>query len=32
MIRDRVLEATQAGATEIHVVGGLHHSSRSTGT
>src|SRR5579862_7943672 len=25
MIRDRVLEAKQAGATEIHVVGGLHH-------
>ncbi len=25
MIRDRVLEAKNAGATEIHVVGGLHH-------
>jgi aminodeoxyfutalosine synthase len=25
MIRERVLEAKQAGATEIHVVGGLHH-------
>ena len=25
MIRDRVLEAKTAGATEIHVVGGLHH-------
>jgi aminodeoxyfutalosine synthase len=25
MIRDRVLEAKEAGATEIHVVGGLHH-------
>ena len=25
MIRERVLEATRAGATEIHVVGGLHH-------
>lgn len=25
MIRDRVLEAEAAGATEIHVVGGLHH-------
>ena len=25
MIRDRVLEARAAGATEIHVVGGLHH-------
>ena len=24
-IRDRVLEAKEAGATEIHVVGGLHH-------
>ncbi len=25
MIRQRVLEAKEAGATEIHVVGGLHH-------
>lgn len=25
MIRERVLEAQEAGATEIHVVGGLHH-------
>ena len=25
MIRERVLEAKEAGATEIHVVGGLHH-------
>jgi aminodeoxyfutalosine synthase len=25
MIRERVLEAKDAGATEIHVVGGLHH-------
>ncbi|TWT58647.1 Aminodeoxyfutalosine synthase [Thalassoglobus neptunius] len=25
MIRDRVLEAKSQGATEIHVVGGLHH-------
>jgi aminodeoxyfutalosine synthase len=25
MIRERVSEATEAGATEIHVVGGLHH-------
>jgi aminodeoxyfutalosine synthase len=25
MIRERVLEAQAAGATEIHVVGGLHH-------
>ncbi len=25
MIRERVREAKQAGATEIHVVGGLHH-------
>ncbi|MBS0264538.1 MAG: aminofutalosine synthase MqnE [Planctomycetes bacterium] len=25
MIRERVAEAQQAGATEIHVVGGLHH-------
>ena len=25
MIRDRVAEAKRAGATEIHVVGGLHH-------
>lgn len=25
MIRDRVLEAKSRGATEIHVVGGLHH-------
>jgi len=25
MIRHRVLEAKEAGATEIHVVGGLHH-------
>jgi len=25
MIRERVLEAKAAGATEIHVVGGLHH-------
>jgi aminodeoxyfutalosine synthase len=25
MIRERALEARQAGATEIHVVGGLHH-------
>ena len=25
MVRDRVLEAKAAGATEIHVVGGLHH-------
>jgi aminodeoxyfutalosine synthase len=25
MVRERVLEATRAGATEIHVVGGLHH-------
>ena len=25
MIRERVAEATAAGATEIHVVGGLHH-------
>jgi aminodeoxyfutalosine synthase len=25
MIRERALEAKQAGATEIHVVGGLHH-------
>lgn len=25
MIRDRVLEAKEQGATEIHVVGGLHH-------
>lgn len=25
MIRDRALEAKAAGATEIHVVGGLHH-------
>jgi len=25
MVRERVLEAKQGGATEIHVVGGLHH-------
>jgi aminodeoxyfutalosine synthase len=25
MIRERVAEATESGATEIHVVGGLHH-------
>ena len=25
MLRERVLEAREAGATEIHVVGGLHH-------
>ncbi len=25
MIRERTLEATESGATEIHVVGGLHH-------
>ncbi len=25
MLRDRVLEGREAGATEIHVVGGLHH-------
>ncbi len=25
MIRERVLEAKESGATEIHVVGGLHH-------
>lgn len=25
MIRQRTLEATESGATEIHVVGGLHH-------
>ncbi|MGE5193861.1 MAG: radical SAM protein, partial [Deltaproteobacteria bacterium] len=25
MIRERVAEAKEAGATEIHVVGGLHH-------
>ncbi len=28
MIRERVLEAKAAGATEIHVVGGLHHQKR----
>ena len=28
MIRERVLEAKQAGATEIHVVGGLHHQKK----
>jgi aminodeoxyfutalosine synthase len=28
MIRDRVLEAKAKGATEIHVVGGLHHQKK----
>ncbi len=28
MIRERVLEAKQAGVTEIHVVGGLHHQQQ----
>ncbi len=28
MIRDRVLEAKANGATEIHVVGGLHHQKK----
>ncbi|MEW4530995.1 aminofutalosine synthase MqnE [Maioricimonas sp. JC845] len=28
MIRDRVLEAKEQGATEIHVVGGLHHQKK----
>ena len=28
MIRERVLEAKEAGATEIHVVGGLHHQKK----
>lgn len=28
MIRDRVLEGRAAGATEIHVVGGLHHRKK----
>jgi aminodeoxyfutalosine synthase len=28
MIRERVAEAKQAGATEIHVVGGLHHQQQ----
>ena len=28
MIRQRVAEATAAGATEIHVVGGLHHQKK----
>jgi len=28
LIRQRVREATQAGATEIHVVGGLHHQKK----
>ena len=28
MVRDRVLEAKAAGATEIHVVGGLHHQKK----
>ncbi|MCH7989579.1 MAG: aminofutalosine synthase MqnE [Planctomycetes bacterium] len=28
MIRDRVMEAKDAGATEIHVVGGLHHEKK----
>lgn len=28
MIRERVLEGRAAGATEIHVVGGLHHKKR----
>lgn len=28
MIRDRVLEAQARGATEIHVVGGLHHQKK----
>ncbi|MEX0717263.1 MAG: aminofutalosine synthase MqnE [Planctomycetaceae bacterium] len=28
MIRERVLEAQAAGATEIHVVGGLHHQKK----
>jgi len=28
MIRERVLEAKAAGATEIHVVGGLHHQKK----
>ncbi len=28
MIRDRVLEAKASGATEIHVVGGLHHKKK----
>lgn len=28
MIRDRVLEGRAAGATEIHVVGGLHHKKK----
>jgi aminodeoxyfutalosine synthase len=28
MVRDRVLEAKSQGATEIHVVGGLHHQKK----
>ncbi|QDT65720.1 aminofutalosine synthase MqnE [Calycomorphotria hydatis] len=28
MIRERVLEAKEGGATEIHVVGGLHHQKK----
>lgn len=28
MVRDRVLEAKRDGATEIHVVGGLHHQKK----
>ena len=28
MIRDRILEARSQGATEIHVVGGLHHHKK----
>lgn len=28
MLRDRVLEGRAAGATEIHVVGGLHHKKK----
>jgi aminodeoxyfutalosine synthase len=28
MIRERVLEAKERGATEIHVVGGLHHQKK----
>ncbi len=28
MLRDRVLEGRAAGATEIHVVGGLHHQKK----
>ncbi len=28
MLRERILEAREAGATEIHVVGGLHHQKK----